>query len=213
MNAGIGVRTMRAFWHLVKRLPPNAIVWMAAAGAIASIGVAAAPLPGHFAGISGLPPPTPVPVQTTQPVSIEAIIALAPFGRAAAPAPPATEKATIAADLRLHGVVIANPPAASSAIISVSPGPAQVYAVGQQISGQRVTDVGSLKAVFRDHVLLLIEGHEATLALPRLEEVASEAGPAALAVDSEATSAVDTGDFSALHALLAKGGGSDGDLQ
>ncbi len=180
------------------RLPLAGLVWLSGAAASVSIGVAALPLPAHFAGVSGLAAPDlpAAPVEADK-VSLDAIIALAPFGRAAEPAPPTPEARETAADLTLHGVVLATAPEASSAIISASSGPAEIYTVGRPI-----TAGVSLDAVFGDHVVVRIDGEPETLGFPEPANLASAgSAPPAAAVATPAA-APDEG-FAALHAILA----------
>ena len=123
----------------VRRVSAAWLVWLAAALAAVSVGLAAAPLPGRFAGDSGLPPPEPVRREDAAEarVSLDAILALSPFGRIAQPAEPAPEAQETELGLTLHGVVIATRPEASSAIVSGPSEPARSYTVGQAVAGRR----------------------------------------------------------------------------
>ncbi len=141
---------------------PGALVWAAVALAAVSVGWAAGPLLWRFAGESGLPAPPPavLGVSETAPVSVEPVLALAPFGHLALPAAPA-EAVETDLGLTLHGVVIAARPVASSAIISGPSGPARAYGVGQNI-----TPAATLAEVGSDRVVLDVNGRRETLSFP-----------------------------------------------
>lgn len=146
----------------MRRPPATALFWPAVALAVASVVLAAALLAWRLAGESGLPPPAP-PEGTEEEAgsaSLDAILQLSPFGRAAAPAAIIAPETTLA--LTLHGVAIAAPPGTSSAIVSYGSEPPRVYAVGEA-----VTDSATLEAVFGDHVVLRVNGSPETLSFPQ----------------------------------------------
>ena len=139
------------------------LIWPAVILAVASIGLAAVPLAWRLAGESGLPPPAPVSRQgaAPEPVSLESILGLSPFGRLAHPATDEAPVTETTLGLTLHGVAIAAKPERSSAIVSVDAEPARVYLVGAAI-----TEAATLEAVFGDHVVLRVNGNPETLSFP-----------------------------------------------
>jgi general secretion pathway protein C len=141
-------------------LSRGSLVWLVAAVAAVSIGLAALPLPRRFAGDSGLPAPQPpAPESSTSEVSVDSILAWSPFGRAARPTErPAGEAAL---GLTLHGVVIATGREPSSAILSSAAEPARAYMVGQEVMAD-----ATLAEVHGDHVVLLVDGRPLDLAFP-----------------------------------------------
>ncbi len=148
----------------MRRPGAASLFWIATGCAVLSIFVAAAPLPRRFAGDSGLPPPasTPPPAASAEPVSIDPILQLSPFGRiiravSGAPAPQETTSGLI-----LHGVVIATRPENSTAIVSGPGVPARVYHIGETIIGST-----SIETVFVDHVMLLVDGRPESLSFPQ----------------------------------------------
>ena len=188
----------------VGRALATALPWLAGAAAILVVGVAAMPLRGHLAGVSGLAPPGPFarPVRAADRVPIDGMIALAPFGRPAEPALPSQARAP-AVELTLHGVVVATAPGASRAILSGPSLPAAGFSVGEQVTGGV-----SLDAVFGDHVVVRVDGRPETLAFAdpqqgaeRMAEPGPAAGPAPVPAEAPGDG------FAALKALLADAGG------
>lgn len=147
----------------MKRLSLDGLFWVGAALAAVSVGLAAGPLPWRLAGESGLPRPAAAPDEPTAaaPVSLDAVLALAPFGRVAAPEAPAAPAQETALGLTLHGVVIAGAAGGSSAIVSGPSGPARSY-----MEGQAITDAATLTGVARDHVVLDVGGRREILSFP-----------------------------------------------
>jgi general secretion pathway protein C len=165
-------------------LSRGSLVWLAAALAAVSIGLAALPLPGRFAGDSGLPaPPLPAPGSQPAEVSVDSILAWSPFGRAARPTEgPAGEAAL---GLTLHGVVLATGREPSSAILSSGAAPARAYLVGQEVMAD-----ATLAEVHGDHVVLIVDGRPLNLAFP--EERSEPAGDSG--VDALQALIADTGE-------------------
>lgn len=134
--------------------------WAAAAIAAVSVGLAAGPLPWRFAGESGLPAPEAGPAAAER-VSVDGILALAPFGRLVQPETPAAPASETALGLVLHGVVIAARPEASSAMISGPSEPLRSYTVGQAVA-----EGATLSEVQGDHVVLAVDGRAEILSFP-----------------------------------------------
>lgn len=139
------------------------LFWPLVAIAAVSVGLAAGPLPWRLAGESGLPRPPPAGAEraAAEPVSLDPILSLGPFGRVvneAAPAPAAEETDL---GLTLHGVVISATPDLSSAIISSEAQPARTYRVGQTIVAEAV-----LVEVHGEQVVLDVGGRRETLSFP-----------------------------------------------
>jgi general secretion pathway protein C len=86
------------------------------------------------------------------------IVSLAPFGGAAAPGglPSAS-----ALGLVLKGVIMAYPPSASTALISVGEGPATIYGIGQTPVGDAV-----IESIEVDHIVLTSGGVRQRLDFP-----------------------------------------------
>jgi general secretion pathway protein C len=149
-------------------LSRGALVWAAAGLALLSIALAARPLPGRFAGDSGLPAPGPAPAGDTAEaeVSVEAILAFAPFGEHARPVDEAPAEET-ALGLTLLGVVVATRPEGSGAIVAGGPGPVRTYAVGQEVAPG-----ATLAEVHGDHVVLVVGDRRETLSFPERRDAA-----------------------------------------
>lgn len=157
----------------MRRPGAGALVWGAMALAAISIGLQAGPLPWRFMGQSGLPAPPPVAAAAPADgaVSIEPILALAPFGRLPPPAEPAALVAETALGLTLHGVVIATDPTRSFAIVSSEEDPARSYLVGEVIA-----DKATLAEVNGDHVVLEVGGRRETLSFPETRNAGAPGG-------------------------------------
>jgi general secretion pathway protein C len=142
-------------------LLPRVLVWIAAGLAAASVAVAARPLARHLAGESGLPPPVvavaPPPAEAI--ASVDAILAWSPFGRMAGPEVAPAAGPTL--ELTLHGVVIADAPDRSVAILPPPSGLSAVFAVGQEVAPG-----ATLAEVRGDRVVLLVDGAPETLEFP-----------------------------------------------
>ena len=166
----------------MRRVSATWLVWSSAALAVVSVGLAAAPLPGRFAGDSGLPRPEPVAREDAAEAgaSLDAILALSPFGRIAPPAEPEPEARRTDLGLTLHGVVIATRPEASSAIVSGASEPARSYAVGQSVA-----DGATLVEVERDHVVLDVAGRRETLSFPEARGAGPDGDDAESSDDAE----------------------------
>jgi hypothetical protein len=143
-------------------LSSRSLVWITAGLAAVSIAIAAAPLPRRFAGESGLPPPpvTSVPPPADAVASVDPILAWSPFGHMAQPAD-VTPAGETSLGLTLHGVVIAEVPERSAAIVSPPSGPSEAYAVGQEVASGT-----TLVEIHGDRVVLLVDGRRETLGFP-----------------------------------------------
>lgn len=157
----------------MRRPGAGALVWIATALAAISIGLHAGPLPWRFAGDSGLPAPAIVAATADEgdPVSIEPILALAPFGRLAPAPAPETPVEETALGLTLHGVVIATDAARSSAIISSGEVPARSYQVGEVVA-----EAATLIEVQGDHVVIEVAGRRETLSFPEIRSATGRSG-------------------------------------
>jgi general secretion pathway protein C len=164
----------------VTPLAARSLIWIAAGLAATSIAIAAAPVARHLAGESGLPAPVvpAAPPAAEAIASVDAILAWSPFGRMAEPLP----VAATSLGLTLHGVVLADMPNRSAAIVSPASGPATVFAVGQEVAPG-----ASLAEVHGDRIVLLIDGAPEILGFPEVHrETDPIAGPQALATDDPA---------------------------
>jgi general secretion pathway protein C len=125
---------------------------------VASVGVALAGLTWRLAGFAGSAAPQIVPVASPAagPVAVDAAIALAPFGRASAADAPATTL-----PLELRGIVLAEPRAASTALIAPTGGKPLPYAVGAAVGG------ATIREILIDRVTLDVGGQMQTLAFPK----------------------------------------------
>jgi general secretion pathway protein C len=139
----------------------GAAVWLAAAAAAASLGVAAAPVAWRTPPVAGAPAPGPA-VAAPPGADLGPILAFAPFGRAEAPAPAApAEVPETALGLTLLGVTLAVPDSASRALIAAAGGRPVSHAVGAQVA-----DGVLLQAVHPDHVTLKVGERVETLSFP-----------------------------------------------
>ncbi len=86
------------------------------------------------------------------------IVSLAPFGGAAAPGGVPSASAL---GLVLKGVIMAWPPSASTALISVGEGPATIYGIGQTPVGDAV-----IESIEVDHIILTSGGTRQRLDFP-----------------------------------------------
>jgi general secretion pathway protein C len=134
-------------------------------GALGSIAAAAAPVAWHLGGWSAAMPEQPVAAAAAdpaepEPVRIDPILDLAPFGVVEAPAAPDTPISETTLDLVLHGVVVQADPTASMAFIGHE-GRSQGYRPDDMIA-----DRARLVEVASDHVVLEVEGELQTLSFP-----------------------------------------------
>ncbi len=130
-----------------------------------SLGIAAAPVFWHLRGHSGaLPAPIDRAPDTAapaaEPADIGPILALAPFGEVAAPVPEQGPIGETTLDLVLHGVVVRDDPAASTAFIGQG-GTTLGYH-----PGDRIGDRAMLVEVTQVHVVLEVDGELQTLSFP-----------------------------------------------
>ena len=182
------------------------LVWLGAALAAISVGLAAAPLPRRFDGESGLPRPAPVTLEAAAetPASLDSILALRPFGRIARPAEPAPAAQETELGLTLHGVLIAAAPAASRAIVSGPSEPARSYAVGQTIA-----EAATLVEVGRDRVVLDVGGRRETLSFPKTSGAGGASSAEADEDEEESTDGDEGVDGDADEDARPSGGGLD----
>jgi general secretion pathway protein C len=125
---------------------------------VMSVGVALAGLTWRLMGDPGTRfGASPVAARPAPQVDIAPLIALAPFGSASASASPqATNQPLI-----LRGILLAQPRAASSVLISVGDTPPAAFAIGQAVGG------ATIDSIEIDHVVLLSGGARTALAFPR----------------------------------------------
>lgn len=95
------------------------------------------------------------------PANIDAAIALAPFGTPAATGPRPGSVAQSSAGLVLQGVLLADDPKESQAIIKVAGGPAKAYLPGETVAGGAVVLRVEARAV-----ILMVAGAEERLGFP-----------------------------------------------
>jgi len=125
---------------------------------VASVAIALAGLTWHVLGAG----PAESPVATgaapaSPPADIEPVLALAPFGR-----PDASSAQPTSLALQLRGVILADPPSASTALIAPPGGRPAAYAVGQPIAGATIEEIAF------NRVLLRVNGRLERLDLPRV---------------------------------------------
>ena len=125
---------------------------------------AATPPPAAGAAAAIASSPTVAPAIA---LDVSPALALAPFGR-----PDAASAQPTALALVLRGVVLANRPSASSALIAPAGGQPVAYAIGQVVPGG-----ATIEEIALDRVLLRVNGRLERLDLPRVS--AAGAAPAA----------------------------------
>ena len=143
-------------------------------GALGSIAAAAAPVAWHLGGWSTAMPERPVAAAAVdlpepEPVQIDTILDLAPFGVVEAPPEPDVPIGETTLDLVLHGVVVQEDPAASMAFIGHE-GASEGYRPDDMIA-----DRARLVEVAADHVVLDVEGELQTLSFPEPGDAAPSA--------------------------------------
>ncbi len=133
---------------------------------IVSVAIALGGLTWRLAGFAGTAAPAigPAAPPAAGPADVAAAIAFAPFGRDTGGAASPT-----ALPLELHGVVLATPRAASTALIAPAGGRPIAYAIGQSVGGATIDDIAM------DHVLLRVSGRAELLAFPRFGAPAASA--------------------------------------
>ncbi|WP_231639454.1 type II secretion system protein N [Sphingomonas profundi] len=149
---------------------------------IVSLAVAAAGLTWRLTGESGQPaaamaaatPAAGAGQVDPGPVDLGPILALAPFGRAAAGDAPATSLG-----IALKGVMATQPASRSSALIAIGTAPPKAFTVGQSVAG------ATIEAIERDRVLLRVNGRAESLAFPRAPAPTMPAAPATAPVTAE----------------------------
>lgn len=149
---------------------------------VVSIGVAAAKLTWRLTSAAAPPRTAPVVVAAAapaQPIDLQPVLRLAPFG--ASPASPQAASNVASLGLQLRGIMRARVPGASSALISTGGGPSKPVFVGDSLAGGAVVD-----AIEVDHVVLRLNGRQELLAFP-----------------AKPTATVATGDTSGVDAIRA----------
>lgn len=116
------------------------------------------------AAVDSYVPPAPAP-------DLSAVINLPPFGRAVV----GSTVAGTTTDLVLHGVLLANPAAASTVLISTAGQDPVAYRIGQALPGGRTID-----SIAVDHVLLRNGNQLFTLYFPEDERGGNPAAPGAV---------------------------------
>lgn len=150
---------------------------------IASVAIALAGLTWRLVGARPADVPPPAAGQPAAPApaaDISAALALAPFGR-----PDASSAAPTSLALALRGVILADPPSASSALIAPTGGQPVSYAVGQAVPGG-----ATIEQIAFDRVLLRVNGRLERLDLPRISAAGAPAAPAVVAAAAPPATAV-----------------------
>ena len=125
------------------------------AAIVASVGIALAGMTWRLMGDPGSRlGATPVAARAAPPPDIATLISLSPFGTAAPVAGAAD------ANVVLRGVLLAQPRAASSALISVGGAAPIAFYVGSQVAG------GTIDEIAADHVLIATGGERRILSFP-----------------------------------------------
>ncbi len=141
---------------------------------IASIGLELAHLTWRLVGYSGVGPAVaPAVPALSRGIDIRPVIALAPFGSAAAA--PAT---TGAGPIRLRAIFLAVPAAASTVLIASADGKVASYSLGQSVGD------GVIETIEPEQIVLRTAGGTRTMALTQVAAppgvlVASDGGPPA----------------------------------
>jgi general secretion pathway protein C len=136
---------------------------------VASVAVALAGLTWHIFGAGPSASPTTTPAASGPApgsANIDPAIALAPFGR-----PDASSAQPTSLAIQLRGVILADPPSASTALIAPTGGRPVPYGVGASVAGATIEQIAF------NRVLLRVNGRLERLDLPRL----SQGGEAAAA--------------------------------
>lgn len=152
---------------------------LAAILAVTVIAAKAGEVTWHLAGEPGEPVPVPEAQQSPamrQPADLDAIMALAPFGRQIRETGVELAQET-SLGLVLQGVVAAAPADASIAMIREKSGQAEPYRIGDQVPGG-----ATLEIVHPDHVVLRVAGRLETLSFTDGLEQASRSGGGAASV-------------------------------
>lgn len=162
---------------------------------VASVAVALAGLTWHLFGAGPADPPPVTGGVAPAAADIGPALALAPFGR-----PDASSAQPTSLALQLRGVILADPPSASTALIAPNGGRPVSYVVGQAVPGG-----ATIEAIAFDRVLLRVEGRLERLDLPRLSQAgeASSGPPAAAPPPLGATPATGPSDGSGPQPMQA----------
>lgn len=128
---------------------------------VASVAVALAGLTWHIFG-AGPADPAPATTATTPAGAapdINPALSLAPFGR-----PDASSAQPTSLALQLRGVLLTDPPSASTALIGPPGGRPVAYGIGASVGGATIEDIAF------NRVLLRVNGRLERLDLPRLSQ-------------------------------------------
>lgn len=151
---------------------------------IASVGVALAALTWRLVGVRPAETPPPAMGRPAAPsADITPVLALAPFGR-----PDAASAQPTGLGLVLRGIILADPPSASQALIAPTGGRPVSYAVGQAVPGDATIEEISL-----NRVLLRVNGRLERLDLPRLSAAGDASAPVQPGAAQPANSVPPTG--------------------
>ncbi|ABQ68948.1 PDZ/DHR/GLGF domain protein [Rhizorhabdus wittichii RW1] len=123
---------------------------------VASVAVALAGLTWHLFGAGPADPPQATGAAPMAATDIAPALALAPFGR-----PDASSAQPTSLALQLRGVILADPPSASTALIAPPGGRPVSYAVGASVGGATIEEIAF------NRVLLRNNGRLERLDLPR----------------------------------------------
>lgn len=126
---------------------------------VASVAVALAGLTWHLLGAGPTDPaPSATAAAPAAPADIAPALALAPFGR-----PDASSAQPTALAIQLRGVILADPPSASTALIAPTGGRPVSYGVGQAVPGG-----ATIEEIAFNRVLLRVNGRLERLDLPKV---------------------------------------------
>lgn len=188
---------------MIARLPP-AVIWLAAAAAAVSVGLAAGPVAWRLAGESGqaVGAATAAPTGEAARLDLSPILAFAPFGSAVAVAASPQVVGETDLGLTLLGVTLSSPASKSRAIIGGGDsGRADSYAVGSSITAN-----ATLAEVTRTHVMLMVDGQLETLSFAKPGGAKPATGKADLRnlIPSAAAPAASTADGNDPDAVIAR---------
>lgn len=137
---------------------------------VVSVAVALAGLTWRLAGYSGVTPPVvpPPPSLHAAATDVAPLLAAAPFGRSRPGDAPATSLPLI-----LNGIMLAEPRAASTALITPAGAKPTAFGIGEPVTGG-----ATIAAIEVDRVLLSVNGRTESLGFPGRAAAAQAVAPA-----------------------------------
>lgn len=145
------------------------LFWPVTFGSAVLLGLTGGPLVWHLNGETGnlAPVPHPIAVTDVAETPVSRILALAPFGSAAAPAvAPSATVLESTLGLTLMGVMIADPSTRSRAIIAGQDGTSRGYGIGELVTSEAI-----LAEVHDTDVVLLVNDQQQILSFPKAPDV------------------------------------------